>query len=283
MTRVAAAVKKSRGTAITGTSRQGEQEQRPREAGPWTTSESPWDFTAPAQPRREQAGVARRPESTAGLRRSLPDPGLVSPDQLSRLVQRIFQPGVAEPRIRSVLFSAFGPAGASARLCAAVADTLASQTSRSVCLVDANLRSPSLHAPFGVDSSPGLSDLLVDGHDLHGCLKALARSLWLLPGGTCGADTLAQLTAERVGPRVLELLASFDYVLMDTSSAGMHGEATLLGPLLDGVLLVAEANATRREAAKRTTEDLQAAGATILGAVLTNRTFPIPERIYRML
>ena len=182
-----------------------------------------------------------------------------------------------------MLFSAFGPAGASAKLCAAVADTLASQTSRSVCLVDANLRTPSLHAPFGVDSSPGLSDLLLDGHDLHGCLKALARGLWLLPGGSCSADTLAQLTAERVRPCVLELLASFDYVLMDTSSASMHGEATLLGPLLDGVLLVAEANATRREAAKRTTELLQAAGATILGAVLTNRTFPIPERIYRML
>jgi succinoglycan biosynthesis transport protein ExoP len=283
MSRVAAAVKKSRGTAITGTSRQDEQAERVRQAKPWTTSESPWDFNAPVQLRREQPGVARRPEITAVRRRSLPDPGAVSPDELTRLVQRIFQPGVAEPRIRSVLFSAFGPAGASAKLCAAVADTLASQTSRSVCLVDANLRAPSLHASFGVDSSPGLSDLLLDGHDLRGCLKALAHSLWLLPGGSCSADTLAQLTADRVRPCVLELLASFDYVLMDTSSASMHGEATLLGPLLDGVLLVAEANATRREAAKRTTELLQATGATILGAVLTNRTFPIPERIYRML
>jgi len=252
---------------------------------PWTTGEIPWDIEERRPLRKEDstAAVAARPKVSASPARSLLDPRSVSSDTLTQLVHRIFQPGTAERRIRSVLLSALGPPGSSATLCAALADTLATQTSRSVCLVDANLRTPSLHAQFGVDSSPGLADLLLDGHDLDGCLKALASSLWLLPSGSRGADTLAQFTAERVGPRLQELLASFDYVLIDTSPASMHVEAASLGPLVDGVLLVVEANATRREAAKRATERLQAADATILGAVLTNRTFPIPERIYRAL
>jgi protein-tyrosine kinase len=91
------------------------------------------------------------------------------------------------------------------------------------------------------------------------------------------------LTAERIGPLLLELLTCFDYLLVDTSPAGTHGDATLLGTLVDGIVLVVEADATRREAARRTVESLRAMKASILGAVLTNRTLPIPEAIYRKL
>ena len=285
MSRVADAVRKSRGFAVVGTSVPDDGSEAASDRWPWMTGEVPWDVEErrPLPKEDSNAAVAARPNVAAIPGRSPLDPRSVSSEALTQLVHRIFQPGTAERRIRSVLFSALGPAAASATLCAAVADTLATQTSKSVCLVDANLRTPSLHVPFGVDSSPGLSDLLLDGHDLHGCLKALASSLWLLPIGSRGADALSQFTAERVRPRLMELLAGFDYVLIDTSPAGMHVEAALLGPLVDGVLLVVEANATRRESAKRATEHLQAADATILGAVLTNRTFPIPERIYRVL
>jgi len=41
--------------------------------------------------------------------------------------------------------------------------------------------------------------------------------------------------------------------------------------------------ATRREAARRAAQIVRDAGASVLGAVLTDRRFPIPERIYRRL
>jgi Mrp family chromosome partitioning ATPase len=283
MSRVADATKKSRGAAITRTSPPDEQDERARQAEPWTTSEVPWDFAAPVQLREEQPGVARPPEITAARRRSLPDPGSVSRDELTRLVQRIFQPGLAAPRIRSVLFSAVDPAGGSGTLCAEAVDALANQTSRSVCLVDANLRTPSLNGLFGLDSPPGLSDVLLEAADLHSCLTRVANNFWLLPGGSRCADALPYLIAEQIRPHLVELLATFDYVIADTAPANVHREATELGSLLDGVVLIVKASATRREAAKRTAEQLQAGNAKILGVVLTNRTFPIPDRLYRML
>jgi protein-tyrosine kinase len=53
--------------------------------------------------------------------------------------------------------------------------------------------------------------------------------------------------------------------------------------MADGVILILEAHATRRESARRAKESLQAAGVKILGAVLNKRTYPIPEALYKRL
>jgi len=57
----------------------------------------------------------------------------------------------------------------------------------------------------------------------------------------------------------------------------------LLGQLADGMILVLEAHNTRRVAARRTKEILEASNVRLLGTVLNGRTFPVPERIYRKL
>jgi Mrp family chromosome partitioning ATPase len=80
-----------------------------------------------------------------------------------------------------------------------------------------------------------------------------------------------------------EMRAMFDYVLIDAPPVNLSNEAALLGQLSDGVVLVMEANSTRREAARKAKERLEAAKSHVLAAVLNNRTFPIPEGIYRRL
>jgi Mrp family chromosome partitioning ATPase len=46
---------------------------------------------------------------------------------------------------------------------------------------------------------------------------------------------------------------------------------------------VLEARSTRKFAAQRVKSMLNSANARLLGTILTERTFPIPERIYRKL
>jgi Mrp family chromosome partitioning ATPase len=62
-----------------------------------------------------------------------------------------------------------------------------------------------------------------------------------------------------------------------------YSDGVALGQLADGVVLVLEANSTRREAAAKVTENLRAAQIKILGAVLNKRTFPIPGFLYHRL
>jgi Mrp family chromosome partitioning ATPase len=83
--------------------------------------------------------------------------------------------------------------------------------------------------------------------------------------------------------RLAELRSTFDYVLIDAPPLNSYADAMVFGRLADGVVLVLEANATRREAALQVAESLRSAKISVLGAVLNKRTFPIPSALYKRL
>jgi Mrp family chromosome partitioning ATPase len=83
--------------------------------------------------------------------------------------------------------------------------------------------------------------------------------------------------------RISELRKEFEFVLIDAPPLNTYADGTALGQLADGVVLVLEANCTRREVASRAAENLRAAQIPILGAILNKRTYPIPEMLYRIL
>jgi len=111
----------------------------------------------------------------------------------------------------------------------------------------------------------------------------LTDRLWLITSGSPAADCAQMAESEALRVRIAEIRDSFDYVWINTPPAATCADAMNLGPLADGFILVVEANSTRREAALQVKQDLEAAGAWILGAVLSERTFPIPNAIYSRL
>jgi Mrp family chromosome partitioning ATPase len=76
---------------------------------------------------------------------------------------------------------------------------------------------------------------------------------------------------------------AFDYLLVNAPGIGVSRDAALVGEVVGAAILVVEANATRRQTARRAKESLEAAGVRLLGTVLRNRSFPIPESIYKRL
>jgi Mrp family chromosome partitioning ATPase len=83
--------------------------------------------------------------------------------------------------------------------------------------------------------------------------------------------------------RLLELGETFDYVLIDAAALNACNDAVVLGGLSDGVVLTLKANSSRRETARKAVQQLQTANVRTLGAVLNERTFPIPEALYKRL
>jgi Mrp family chromosome partitioning ATPase len=53
--------------------------------------------------------------------------------------------------------------------------------------------------------------------------------------------------------------------------------------LADGLILIIQANSTKRYIAKNARKELQAWNVNVLGAILNNEMFPIPEKILRKL
>jgi len=207
-------------------------------------------------------------------------------EETNKLAQSIFlMGGVDSPRI--VTFAGIEEGNGSSWLCAHIADIVASQGIGSVCVVDANMHNPVIASLFGVTPHQGLSDALSQGGPIQEFAKPIiGENLWLLSSGSPGSDQVESpvlLNSETLKVRVSELRNVFDYVLIDSAPLSTNAEGVLLGQLADGLVIVLEANSTRREAAVRITEGLRTSNVRVLGAVLNKRTFPIPESVYSLL
>jgi Mrp family chromosome partitioning ATPase len=204
-------------------------------------------------------------------------------DEVTKLVQRLFlMSGAAGPR--QVVFTATERGAGCSFICAHAADILSSRVAGSVCLVDCHLEQPTLHHEFKVRNHYGLSDALSNGDPIRQFVQQLSRpNLWLLSSGSNRDSSQHLLASDRMRKRMFELRAEFDYVLLDVAPLDGGNEGAVLGSWCDGVTLVLKANSSSRKAAQKAVQDVQGANAPVLGAVLNQRTFPIPDSIYNRL
>jgi protein-tyrosine kinase len=201
-------------------------------------------------------------------------------EEILKLIQRTFLAGTL-PSPRFVVFSAVEHGSGCSWLCAHAAKALAEQVDGTVCLVDANLRSPSLHRYFGSVSGPGLADAMSRPDPVRSFTQAVqGTNLFLMSGGSAPLNSLGAMSADRLKCRFVELCSEFNFVLVDAPPVHDSADMIMLGRIADGAVLVLEANSTRREAARRAKASLVDAGVRILGAVLNRRTFPIPKGLY---
>jgi Mrp family chromosome partitioning ATPase len=199
----------------------------------------------------------------------------------AELIQRVFLlPAHEVPRV--VVFCGVGQIDGAGGVCARAAQHLANQTASSVSVVEGNFCSPSLHQQFGVDNSRGLTDALLESGPVRDFVHSLPGSnLSVLPAGSHCEKVQALWKSERLRSRMEELRQEFSYVLVYGPQLGQFVNAMLLCQMADGVILILESMVTRRETARRAKENLVAANVKILGAVLNNHTFSIPEALYK--
>jgi len=224
---------------------------------------------------------AQQPADAEEFKSSIPELELEQRqrDELMKFIQQMFLiPGAP----RTIVLTGIEAGTGCSWICCRAGQLLSSQIQGSVCVVDANFRSPGLHHNYGVENHHGFSDALASTEPIRSFLRPLGKpNLWLL---SCGSDPANPvMDAHRLRVRISELRQHFEYVLIDSPALSVSTDAIILGGLADAVVLVLKAHSSRREAARKALQDLQKAGVRVLGAVLNQRTFPIPESLYRKL
>jgi Mrp family chromosome partitioning ATPase len=204
-------------------------------------------------------------------------------EEITGIVQQVFlMPAADAPRV--VVFAGTEPGTGVTWVTARVAEALASRVAASVCIVDANLRAPGMHQQMGTANQVGLSDALLIPDPIRNFSRQLNPSnLWLISAGSSPESQQGLLASDRMRLRIQELRSEFDFILIDTASLAASNAAIGLGALSDGVVLVLKANSSRRESATQAVADFQSSNAKVLGAVLNQRKFPIPSKIYKQL
>jgi Mrp family chromosome partitioning ATPase len=207
----------------------------------------------------------------------------VAQQECFKLVQRLFLGQPPRP-LRVVVFAGIDRGNGCSRICIEVGRILAANVPGSVCLVDANLRTPSLPGFFGVPNNHGLVNALLQEGEIRSFARQIKSSnLWLLSAGLHSPDSTGVLNSERLSTRFQELRNEFEYILIDTPALNLYPDGITLGRIADGVVVVLQADSTRRESALTSLQALRESHIEVLGAVLNRRTFPIPGFVYRRL
>jgi capsular exopolysaccharide synthesis family protein len=148
-------------------------------------------------------------------------------------------------------------------------------------LVDANLRTPSQHLAFRLERTGGLAELATQGLAPEAAVRqAPGYSLPVVTAGRPAGSPTAVLGLPPVKAAIEQFRARFDWVIIDGPPITVYSDAAILAPLVDGVVLVVEAERTRWEVVSQAKRTLEESGGRILGAVLNRQRFHIPPALY---
>ncbi|MCP4122000.1 MAG: polysaccharide biosynthesis tyrosine autokinase [Bacteroidetes bacterium] len=175
--------------------------------------------------------------------------------------------GIDKP-LHSLLVTSPGPSEGKTTTASNLAAIIA-QGDRKVTLLDADMRRPRVHRFLSLPNQVGLSDLFRGTLRIEAVMRVVD-----------GSDKMRAITSGNLPPNPAELLGStrMDKILNEITSSGemviidsppsLVSDGAILSAKVDGVILVLQPGNTDTASAVATLEQLQRAGARVLGVVL---------------
>ena len=198
-------------------------------------------------------------------------------EQIQGLVRQVFLSNMGRP-VRQVVFSALEPETDVKHICRQVGEALAAETMGRIAVVG---EYPQILRE-GETSKPEMGKCSAKDESAQARRGAIRvrGNLWLMPAQETDGDRGATAWLHSY---LDEVRREFEYSIVEGPPAGESNEAMAMAQFADGIILVLSARNTRRIAARKMKEMLEAAQVRILGTVLSDRVFPIPHGIYRRL
>jgi capsular exopolysaccharide synthesis family protein len=138
-----------------------------------------------------------------------------------------------------------------------------------VIIIDADLRRPSVHRLFEMSDAYGLSDILMGQKSIEECIQHSH-----IPGlDVISAGPIPQNPSELLGSPLMrqikeQLSGHYDVIVIDSPPATAVADPMILSPMSDGVILVVEANQTRKPVVMQAVTRLRQVQANILGGIV---------------
>jgi Mrp family chromosome partitioning ATPase len=183
-----------------------------------------------------------------------------------QLVQRLFFLSGKEKTPRVIVFSGVEPGTGAELVCARAAEILADLVKDPICLMDANLRAPTLHLRYEIDGAFQFSGRQ-SGEDGKQTELVEKHNLWVLPASALKNGNPG-LTPDLVRDQLGRLRERFGFLLICAPPLGTEPEGFLLGQMADGVVLTLLARSTHKTLAQKVRKNLETYNIRLFGSVL---------------
>ena len=138
-----------------------------------------------------------------------------------------------------------------------------------VCLVNADLRRPTIEKVLGISSQQqGLSDWLVDQSVTNIMVSVQGTpGLVVVPSGQPPVNP-GELPWGRISGLIDELSNQFDIVLVDAPPVLNIADASSIAPSVDGTIIVVDSSRTDTDTLLRVRAEIDRSGGNVVGAIL---------------
>jgi capsular exopolysaccharide synthesis family protein len=170
---------------------------------------------------------------------------------------------------RSIMLTSSRPQEGKSSSSLSLASVLAA-TGKSVILVDADIRNPSLNRYLEMPNNKGLSHYLSGDDSLQEMIATLPQfGFSLMTAGKTPPNAAELLGSDRFSLLMETLLARYDHVLVDSAPLLGLADAPLIARRVEGVLFTIEANSTKNRVIATSLMRLRMSGAKLFGAIVT--------------
>ena len=139
-------------------------------------------------------------------------------------------------------------------------------------LIDGDMRRPHVHRTMGLPNRTGLSSLFLQ-HELSfdgNVQNTMLKDLKVISSGPLPPNPAELLGSKRMSEILVKTMEQNDMVLLDTPPSLTVADATVLAPLVDGIIIVVKAGKTKTNAVKRQVNALRQVGARLIGIVIND-------------
>ncbi len=173
-----------------------------------------------------------------------------------------------DQKCRTILLSSPNPMDGKSITTANLAVVLA-QAGHKVILVDCDLRKPTQHQIFDLENQRGVTNCLMQNLEVAEVAQATpVENLKILSSGPIPPNPTEILNSQSTRAFWGRLQEESDYILIDGPPVLAVADASILAGQVDGVILVLWSGQSRIDAARQAKEQLNRAGANLIGVVL---------------
>jgi capsular exopolysaccharide synthesis family protein len=210
----------------------------------------PWDKRAAASPISFRADMhGSRAEGFRQLRTNLQFVDIDNPPKVIAVTSALPQEGKSHTALN--LAAALAEAG------------------QRVCLIEADLRKPSLADALGIVGDVGLTSVLIGHVSLTDVLQNAGDNLQVLVAGSTPPNPSELLNSEAFKHTLRTVRGSVDTVIIDTAPLLPVTDGAQIAALADATVLVVRASKTSREQITRAIETLSNVDVTPVGVILS--------------
>lgn len=144
------------------------------------------------------------------------------------------------------------------------------ENGKKVLLIDGDLRIPSIAKKMGIESTPGLTNLLMrfESRQLISFQSNILDNWYIIPAGNIPPNPSELLGSAKM-EKLLEILSEeFDYIIIDLPPVNIVSDALAISRYITGMILVVREEYTEKKEFEACSRQLELSNVKVLGCVM---------------